>query len=283
MRDTDAPKYVLLSFALYSLSEFVWVWRMSFPIEGVFFKLLYKFGSFSLYLAVAFVLLHSVVTLGKRKTAIFFSLAMMIGFLSELFGTLYGWIFGQYYYSESMRSLLGLMAFETPLSWGVIIYICYSLTNLFLSGFGGEKPRITDKFCWYIGGIVLLSSIDGLSAMNLDMILDLIGVSTGGWIWVNGGPYFGIPISNFIGWFLVTSVSTFLFRTYESYTKHETNRINRKIHYTIVGVYSIYLFRHAAIALAIGHQEYALIGIATMVPFVLIALLMFLVKSRERE
>jgi len=283
MRDTNAPKYVLLSFGLYSLSEVVFVWRMSFPIKGEFFKLLYKFGGFSLYFAVAFVLLHSVVTLGKRKTAIFFSLAVLIGFLSELFGTLYGWIFGQYYYSESMRSLLGLMSFATPFSWGAIIYICYSLTNLFLSGLGGEKPRQTDRFWRYIGAIVLLSSIDGLAAMNLDMILELVSVSIGAWTWSNGGPYFGIPISNFIGWFLVTFVSTFFFRNYESYTKQEMNRINGKIDCTIVGVYSIYLSRNAALALVIGHQEYALIGVATMLPFVLIALLMFLVKrSRAR-
>lgn len=35
-----------------------------------------------------------------------------------------------------------------------------------------------------------------------------------GWIWLHGGPYFGVPVSNFLGWFLTVYVIYQLFALY---------------------------------------------------------------------
>jgi uncharacterized membrane protein len=152
---------------------------------------------------------------------------------------------------------------------------------LFLFGFGQKKPRKTNGFSRNFGLIILLSSIAGLCAMNLDMILDLIGASSGAWTWINGGPYFGIPISNFAGWFSVTFFCTFLFRNYELFEEQAVDKPNSiRLYLAIIGIYFVYLFRHVAISLISGHPEFALIGVATMSPFILIALLGLINKDK---
>lgn len=35
-----------------------------------------------------------------------------------------------------------------------------------------------------------------------------------GWIWLQGGPYFGVPVSNFLGWYLTVYVFYQLFALY---------------------------------------------------------------------
>ena len=40
-----------------------------------------------------------------------------------------------------------------------------------------------------------------------DLTIDPISATLQGlWVWANPGPYFGIPISNFFGWFLVVYI-----------------------------------------------------------------------------
>jgi putative membrane protein len=176
------------------------------------------------------------------------------------------------------------MSIQTPLSWAVIIYVCYNLSNLILSTLSPERSDNVNKSWKYLLTIILLSSIAGLAAMNLDMILDPYAVSIGAWTWINGGPYYNIPISNFIGWFSVVFSCTLIFRASGLYTKRTQNlkepRINNQVNqFTIVLVYLSYLIGNATLSIDNNHPEFALIGIATMLPFILIALLKFATKQ----
>jgi putative membrane protein len=49
---------------------------------------------------------------------------------------------------------------------------------------------------------VLLALIDG--------VLDPGAASLGFWVWPAGGPYYGIPISNYLGWLLSGALATAL-------------------------------------------------------------------------
>ena len=227
-------------------------------------------------IAYAFVFLHSWIKLRGKNTIIFFTIMYAFGFISELLGAKYGWIFGNYYYNSD-TFFFGVEPFMTPISWTIIIYTAYTITNLLLSGFNREKFSIQYKIL-PAGAILLiiLSSIDGLIAMNLDMILDPVNVdsSIAGWVWIDGGPYYNIPISNFIGWFLVTFLATIIFRFYSTiYNKKEN--IVTLLDYTIPILYLMYLVLHSALALHEGHQELVLIGVAAMIPFILIMSLSF--------
>jgi uncharacterized membrane protein len=261
-----------LSIGIYSISNLTGQ-NLFFPLDVL--------SSLWMHFAFTFVLLHSALTLGNKKTALFFALSLFLGFFSEFLGVKYGLFFGHYYYlSPFFFDAVPLM---TPISWSIIIYMCYGVTNFILQFAGGKKPNLRDNWLRIFIMIIVLSSVDGLCAMNLDMIIDPIAVlpSVAAWVWIGGGPYFDVPISNFIGWFMVVFVATFIFRLYESRSKK--TKIQEKEEYKFVYllpvVYLLYFLGHATKALNHGnHIEIVLIGAATMFPFILISILLFLSK-----
>lgn len=233
--------------------------------------------------AFAFVLLHCSRSLGFKKTILFFSIALSFGLVSEIQGTALHSVFGSYYYLGT-KFFFQLVPFYIPIAWAVIIYMAYALTNQFLFGLIGEKPRLNVTRLNSAGLIMILSAIGGMVAMNLDMIIDPVAVTplNPGWVWIGGGPYFGIPISNFVGWFFVTFFAIALFRSYEAF-KSESLEGARSIDFYVPVVYLTYLLINASRAIQIGHPEFALIGFSSMFPFILFATLVFYIYNVSRD
>ena len=238
-------------------------------------------GFLWVYIAFAFVLIHSSLSLGKKKTAIFFVITFIFGLISELVGVKFGWIFGNYYYNLVLTpfNLFGLVPLVTPISWAIIIYMSYTITNIILFGFGSKKPNIEwNRPVYTILLIVLLSCIDGLIATNMDMMIDPVSVSRTGWFWIGGGPYFGIPISNFIGWFLVAFSATIIFRSYESFKKkYESSHSSIFVSSSMICLFLMFFVIYALQAFVSGNPVYILIGTTTMGPFILITILVTLI------
>jgi uncharacterized membrane protein len=243
-------------------------------------------GSLCFFFIFAFVLLHSSKVLGNKKTIIFFIITLFIGLFSEVLCVKYGWIFGQYYYTNPF--FFGLVPFTIPFLWAVLIYTSYIMANLFLFAFGGEKPKKTDNFWYFIGMLILISSISGLITVNLDLLVEPITAFSPvpDWVWIVGGPYFGVPISNFVGWFFVTVVAIFIFRLYEAFnlSSKDLKALNKSLYLYILIIYLFYFLNNAFKAFTLGKVEFVLIGVTTMFPFILIGLLALMVnKDKESE
>jgi len=274
----DLEKYIKLFFILFlvcAVSSIVSTLNLNIIFLGYI-------GSFVGYFAFGLVLLHSSKELGIKKTSLFFFIMLLFGLFSEVIGVKYGLIFGSYYYTYASKFFFGIVPLMTPITWAILIYVSYTITNLFLYKFGGEKPNKKDKFWYLIALIVLLSSIDGLIAVNMDMILDPISVSKQSWVWIGGGPYFGIPLSNFIGWFFVTFSATFIFRFSESFSYNNNFTKNKTINYSfyVFSIYLMYFLIDIVKSIKIDRLEYVLIGITTMGPFIIILVLMYFIKVK---
>ena len=239
-------------------------------------------GSLWTYTAFAIVILHASLFLGKKKTVIFFVIALAFGLFSELLQVKYGLLVGQYYYNPVLSPFIfGLVPVMTVVSWATIIYISYTFATMILKGFGTQKPNIKQNKLFMILLLILLSAISGLVAANLDMLLDPVVVFTHGWIWVNGGQYFGIPIGNFVGWFIVASSATLVYRLYELFQKDRDGSLPKKSLLTtssIIILYLMYFIIYGLSAFLIGKQVYILIGVTTMGPFILITTLIISIK-----
>jgi uncharacterized membrane protein len=248
-------------------------------------------GSLWTYIGFAFVLIHSSIVLSKKRTMILFIISMVIGLFFELVGVKYGWLFGTYHYNLNASSspfIFGLVPYLTVVSWAVIIYMSYSITNIFLTGFKFRKTDLNKlKPVHLIPFIILLSVIDGLIATNLDMILDPVTISQQipGWFWTFGGTYFGIPISNFIGWFTVTFIATVIFRFFETLKplNAPSSHLSSFVPASIVGLYLMFFIVYAFKALSLGATQYILIGAATMGPFILVSTLIILFNHLSRR
>lgn len=237
-------------------------------------------GSLWIYTAFGLVMIHSTITMGRIKTGIFFILALLFGSVPEIIGVVYGTIFGHYYYNPALTPFVfGVVPLTTVISWMVILYIAYTVSDIVIKS-GSNKPSFRrDHFLYTFVAIVLLAMISGFVAANLDMIIDPVVVTTQGWIWIDGGPYFGIPISNFVGWFLVAFSATLIFRFIESLMKEDSTEENYSgLDLAVIGIYIMFFVIYGLSALLLGHEEYLLIGTTTMGPFIIIGLLLILSK-----
>jgi putative membrane protein len=183
----------------------------------------FKFGTsdgssfylFSASIPILLLLLHSAWTLGFRRALVFILVAGTIGFVFEVVGLDYGTFFGGQYVYHSVAPTLAQVPIMVMLYWAVFIYTGYSITNSFLFYRQIEKPnRKTHR----PGLLILLLLMDGIIVTAIDIFMDPIKVREGSWTWLGGGQFFGVPLENFLGWFVITIIVTGLFRLYEYFS-----------------------------------------------------------------
>ncbi len=146
---------------------------------------------------------------GWRRTLLFFVPSTMISLAAELIGTGTGWPFGNYSYTSGLGfKILGRVPFTIPLSWFTIGFASYLIA---LASF--TRPRRRSAHWGIVPVAVWLLVVWDLV---LDPAMAHESLQARFWIWHQQGPYFGMPIINFIGWALTglafTSVGHLLWR-----------------------------------------------------------------------
>jgi uncharacterized membrane protein len=241
-------------------------------LRGLSFFQISLSSSLILFIPLLFLILHSIWTLSFFRGILFILTACFTGFIFEFIGLKYNTIFGgNYLYFPE-----GIKIFTVPLNiilcWGVFIYIGYCITNSFLYWLNKEKPSENNKV---VLKIPLLILFDSLIVVAIDLFMDPLQVKAGSWVWQGGGHYFGIPIGNFIGWMIVTAITTGSFRIYE-YFKPIDNDIKEKSIFLIpvVGYGILYLYFFVS-ALKMNMTNLAFIGSLTMLPIIVFNLFLF--------
>ncbi|MEM0272202.1 MAG: carotenoid biosynthesis protein [Thermoprotei archaeon] len=136
-------------------------------------------GGLPILVLILLYLYHSFVELGVRA-ARFLLTSTAIGFVFELVGVHTGFPFGEYYYTGTDLGpmVLGVPAF-IPLLWATLSYFSYSSV---------ENP--------FLGAWLMV-----LADITIDPLFSRFD-----WHWVSPGQYFGVPLTNFLGWFLVSTL-----------------------------------------------------------------------------
>lgn len=160
------------------------------------------------------------------------AIAALIGFLAEFIGVRWDFIFSEYAYTGVLVPQL----FDVPLvmlsAWMVLVAYARQITAHF------------DLPAW---GDALLAA-GWMTA--IDLVIDPLAANQlGYWRWANSGAYHGIPLHNFIGWFVVSLIIFIVVR----------NRPRRNNVSLVVGL-SIVLF-FTAIALSYGLYLPGAVGI----------------------
>lgn len=140
--------------------------------------------------APAFLALAAVLVLGtsRRREALLLSLAMALGFLSEYLAVQCGCIFGPYSYTNVLSPRLLEVPLVMSAAWMILVaYVKVMLT----------------RRTWPAWIEVIAAS---LWMTTIDLVIDPVAAGPlRYWTWVNAGVYYGIPASNFAGWFLVSA------------------------------------------------------------------------------
>ena len=163
--------------------------------------------------AVLLLAFHAWVMLGAVRAAGFVGLAMAVGFVAEVVSLHHSTLFGAHYrYHGGGPKWMGL-PLAVPVFWALFIYLGYAMSSLLVVALRGEKPsRAGGGANW----IPALAAVDGLIVVSIDVMLDPLMVHAGAWSWWNvGRAVHGIPLGNFLGWFLIAAFCSGVFRTVE--------------------------------------------------------------------
>ena len=153
---------------------------------------------------------HASVGFGPRLTSVFFATTVVMSWLFEEIGVTTGFIYGPYHYTSALGSRLGSVPVLIPLAWFLLVYTSYGLTNLIADRWPGGL----------VGGgrhLIRLALLGSLVITALDLVVDpiLSGPGFHAWVWDGAGPYYGVPIQNYLGWIATAFVVHLLWRSME--------------------------------------------------------------------
>ena len=138
-------------------------------------------------------LVHGSILYGVRGMFAFAAFCLGVGAGCESLSLCIGFPFGHYYFT----SLMGPTIFHVPIllvlaylgmgycSW-VLSLLILRYRNRALTGFGAVSVPLLAGFimlAWDLSMEAIWSTIDRA------------------WIWRDGGPFYGVPVSNFLGWY----------------------------------------------------------------------------------
>lgn len=153
-----------------------------------------------------FALVHGVIFCGLRGILTFFALCFVVGSIVENIGVLTGFPFGHYYFTEVMGPKLFLVPIFLGLAYLGMGYLSWTLARVIL---GGVDNALTGS------RVVTLPLIAAFVMVAWDFCLDPVWATIiHAWIWQQGGAYFGVPVSNFLGWYLNVFILYQLFALY---------------------------------------------------------------------
>jgi len=145
-----------------------------------------------------FALVHGSFLYRPRGILFFAVFCLGFGTLAENVSLRTGFPFGHYYFKDVMGPKIFQLPVLLALAYLGIGYVAWILALVIL-GYA-DKPIDGTR-------VLMLPFLASLIMVAWDLSLDP-GWSTldRAWIWQDGGRYFGVPVSNFFGWFLTTYV-----------------------------------------------------------------------------
>jgi uncharacterized membrane protein len=154
-------------------------------------------------------------SIGPLRTILFTLLSFGVAYVAEWSSTRIGIPFGEYYYTEGTKGreiFLSNVPFMDTLSFTFLSYVSYALALFFESRRRGEGAKEglsarTSPRVWAMATLFFVL---------IDVVIDPLAVRGDRWFlgrifgYAHPGFYFGVPLSNFIGWGIVGGLTFFL-------------------------------------------------------------------------
>ena len=187
----------------------------------------YVFAFLAVYLVAA------VAHLGWKKTACFTVVGYLISFLSELSSINSGFPYGWYYYIDATKGqelwIAGVPFFDS-ISYVFLAYCSYATALLVVSP---SKARRWDFIVLETRAIrrsLAVLFLGSLFQVFLDIIVDPVALQGKRWFlgqiygYQEKGCHFGVPLSNYIGWLVVSVLMVMALQIIDARVEREAQR-----------------------------------------------------------
>jgi uncharacterized membrane protein len=175
----------------------------------------YVFVFLGCYLAIA------IVNFGMRTTVLFTLLTYAVAWACEWSSVHNGFPFGLYHYLPATRGreiwVLGV-PFMDSISFTFLSFASYTLALLLSAPLYRRGFDLRTLDTWEIRRSPRVWLMAALFMVMIDMVADPLSVLGDRWFlgrifWYDPpGPHFGVPISNYLGWYFVAALSVGIFQ-----------------------------------------------------------------------
>ncbi len=151
-------------------------------------------GPISSILITVFSFTHGVKRYGVKKMLFFVVMITIISWSYETSSILTGFPFGNYHYTDVLGPKLWLVPIIIMPAYFAVGYLSWVMGSLLL----GKKDSSLKG-----AEVILLPILSAFIMVLWDISMDPINSTiTKMWIWHDGGPYYGVPFVNYMGWYL---------------------------------------------------------------------------------
>ncbi|MGA2135454.1 MAG: carotenoid biosynthesis protein [Bryobacteraceae bacterium] len=141
-----------------------------------------------------FALIHGARFYGWRGILTFTAICVAVGNVSENLGVRTGFPFGHYYFTGFMGPKILAVPILLGLAYVGLAYLSWTLARVILGGI--DAPLAGWRVCTTpMAAACIMVAWD----LSLDPVWSTI---LRAWVFRDGGAYFGVPVSNFLGWYL---------------------------------------------------------------------------------
>ncbi|HMI41322.1 MAG TPA: carotenoid biosynthesis protein [Sphingomicrobium sp.] len=162
------------------------------------------YAPLSALLPMAFALIHGSKHYGWRDMLVFAAVCLVVSNAFENLSILTGFPFGHYHYSDNLGPKLFLVPLLIGPAYLGMGYLSWTVARLILGGGRAAADRV-----------FALPAVAGFVMVAWDLTFDPVASTiSGSWVWHDGGAYFGVPVSNFLGWYLAVYLFFQLFALY---------------------------------------------------------------------
>ena len=162
---------------------------------------------------------------GFKRTLLFGTLGYLIAWLSELSSIHNGFPYGYYHYLENTKDkelwVLGVPLMDS-ISYVFLAYASYSLSLLIISPLCRSKRTLYVLETMKIRGSLYARFLGAILFVYLDIIIDPVALRGDRWFlgqiyaYPGAGVYFGVPLSNYCGWFVTGFFMLYAFQRIDS-------------------------------------------------------------------
>jgi putative membrane protein len=201
-----------------------------------------------LTILLSFAFVHGAMRYGMRGIIAFAVICLVVSNLIENLGVATGFPFGPYHYTDALGPKLGYVPLMIGPAYLGVGYLSWVLAGILI----GDVRR--DSGGWQ----VVATPIVGAFVMVMwDLAMDpMASTLAQWWIWHEGGGYFGVPLQNFLGWYLTVFTFMLIFAIYlRHYGPDETAPQPKSYYLQAIAMYAVVALDFVASYLLKGSEQ----------------------------